>query len=187
MDDAIQARGKAIEDMFFAENDRQLLDKLRQEMEGKETRASLEAATGISDSATLDALVAINITPETMTTVGLIPLVAVAWADDSMEDSEQSAIMQAADISGIKSGTAAYETLENWLKKKPAPELLETWKAYISSLKDTLEPAALSQLKNSIMERAEGVAKSAGGFLGLGNKVSDVEQKVLNDLEATFG
>ena len=64
---------------------------------------------------------------------------------------------------------------------------LESWKAYIGALKETLDGAALTQLKASILDRAEAVAKSAGGFLGLGNKVSDVERKVLDDLSNSFG
>ena len=186
MEDSIHERGKAIENLFFAEADQKLLDKLKQELASEESRDALAAASGITDVAVLDKLLANQITPATLTCVGLIPLVAVAWADGVMQDGEKNAILQAADIAGVKMDTSGYETLEKWLRVKPESELLDSWKAYIAAVKSNLDPAALTQLKQSIMERAESVAEAAGGFLGLGNKVSDSERKVLDELSAAF-
>ncbi len=187
MNDPIHERGQAIENLFFAESDRKLLAKMKAEIAAEEARAALQLASGINDTAVLDVLLANNITPESLASVGLIPLIAVAWADDSMEESEKTAILQAADISGVTAGSAGYEMLEKWLSQRPAPDLLEGWKAYVLALRDTLEPAAMAQLKANVLGRATDVAKAAGGFLGLGNKISDVEQKVLDDLSNTFG
>ncbi len=186
MDDSLAQRGRSLEDAFFAHADQQLIEKMKSEMAAKESREALSAASGIKDAAVLDALNASGITPESLTSVSLIPLVAVAWADKKMEDAEKKAILQAADVGGIQSGTASYETMESWLANQPSGDLLETWKSYIGSLKTTLESAAFTQLKNSIVGRAESVAKSAGGFLGLGDKVSDAERKVLDDLTKAF-
>ena len=36
------------------------------------------------------------------------------------------------------------------------------------------------------MSRARGVAAATGGFVGLGNKISDVEQAVLDEIDAVF-
>jgi hypothetical protein len=186
MSDSLQDRGKAIEDVFFAEQDKKLLDKIREEMAAKESRAALETASGISDAAALDALTESGITPESLTSIALIPLVVVAWSDDKMEDSEKAAILQAADAAGITTGTASYETMKAWLAKKPGSDLLDAWKAYVSSLKSSLDDVAFAQLKTSIIGRAEGVAEAAGGFLGLGNKISASERKVLDELAAAF-
>ena len=54
MDDSLQNRGKAIEDLFFKQQDQELLAKLRAEIQAKETRAGLS-----------------------LTSVSLIPLVAL--------------------------------------------------------------------------------------------------------------
>ena len=186
MDDSLKGRGKAMEDLFYAAKDQQLLKKIREEAASKEQTEALKAASGIEDSAVLDSLVAAGISPESLTSVSLVPLVAVAWADKKMEDAEKAAILQAAEAGGIEPSSASYATMESWLNKQPGKELLDAWKSYIAAIKDTLEPAASSQLKTSIIGRAEAVAKSAGGFLGVGNKVSDVEQKVLDDLAKAF-
>ena len=186
MDDSLKGRGKAMEDLFFAEKDQQLLKKIREEAASKEVREALQSASGITDAAVLDGLVAAGITPESLTSLSLIPLVAVAWADKKMEDAEKAAILQAAEAGGIAPSSASYASMVSWLEKQPEKKLLDAWKSYIGAIKDTLEPPVAGQLKTSILGRAESVAKSAGGFLGVGNKVSDVEQKVLDDLAKTF-
>ena len=147
----------------------------------------MESASGVSDPAVLDALIAAGITPESLTSISLIPLVAVAWADKKIEAAEKEAILHAADVAGVEKGTASYSTIEAWLNKQPGSDLVESWKAYIGSLKSTLDGSAFEQLKTSVMGRAEAVAESAGGFLGLVKKVSDVERKVLDDLASAFG
>ena len=64
----------------------------------------------------------------------------------------------------------------------PMHLLPDAWKNYMGALNESLDPVAFNQLKALVMRRAEDVAESAGGFLGLGNKVSDAERKVLDDL-----
>ena len=186
MSDSLHDRGKAMENQFFAEKDRQLLGKIREKMAANENREALEAASGISDPAVLDSLSKSGITAESLTSVALIPLVVVAWSDDKMEDSEKAAILQSADVAGINTGTPSYQLMEYWLRKKPDTELLEAWKSYIGSLKASLDAVAYSQLKTSVMGRAENIAESAGGFLGLVNKISDSERKVLDELATAF-
>jgi hypothetical protein len=185
MNDPLHERGKAIEDLFFAESDKKLLAKLKQELAAKEQKEALALAAGINDEPALAALVKHNITAETLTTVGLIPLIAVAWADDVLDVSERNAIMKAASESGVEAGTAAHDILEQWLRRKPSPELLDSWKTYIHALKASLDTTSLNQLRDSIVGRARDVAKAAGGFLGIA-AISEVEQKVIDDLSATF-
>ena len=116
----------------------------------------------------------------------MIPLVAVAWADRKMEANEREAILKAATEAGITAGSASYAILEKWLDEQPDDQLLASWSDYVGAMKSELDAEAVSQLKSSIVSRAESVAKAAGGFLGLGNKVSDTERGVLNKLESAF-
>ena len=185
MSDSKQNRGKVLEDLFFANRDQELMAKLRGELVTEKKLEALSAASGITDQHTLDMLISNEVTPETLTAVSLIPLVAVAWADGKMEDAERTAILKAANGADVKEGTASYELLESWLQSDQPDGLLEAWKTYVSSLKSALEAAPLGQLKNSVLQRATGVAKSAGGFMGL-STISDVEQKVLDELEQAF-
>ena len=74
-----------------------------------------------------------------------------------------------------------------WLAKKPSRELVTAWKQYVSALLPNLNDNAKQSLKSEILGRAKSVAEAAGGFLGLTARISDAEQRVLDDLEKTFG
>ena len=186
MEDSLHERGRAIEDLFFKQCDEKLLDNLQKEIAKKAIHDAFHHVSGISDAAALDALVEAGITPESLTSISMVPLVVVAWADKIMERSEKAAILQAAEVAGIHPDTASYVTMEFWLEKRPSSDLFEAWKAYIAALKPTLDAVAFTQLKHSILDRAEKVASATGGFLGMGKKVSDSERKVLNELDKAF-
>jgi hypothetical protein len=50
-----------------------------------------------------------------------------------------------------------------------------------------LDPAPKNALRDEILGRARTVAEAAGGFLGLGNKISSEEEVVLQQLAKPFG
>jgi len=185
MDDSLLNRGKSLENKFFREKDSQLLEKLKAEMEGKEAQQALAEASGISDAAVLESLAANNVTAESLTSVSLVPLVSVAWADGNIDDKEREAIVKAAEGSGIKTGSASHSLISSWLSEKPSAELFDSWKSYVGGLKESMPPEAYGQLKDSVITRAKEVAAAAGGFLGVG-KVSEQENKVIAELESAF-
>lgn len=182
----LEDRGRAMEDLFFHDLDQQLVDKMKAEMAADEDRKSLMAATGIEDAAVIESLMSHNVSPETLAGVGLIPLIAVAWADGKMEDNEREAILKAASETGIDEKHPCFGLVSSWLNKKPASTLFDSWKEYIGALKGTLDDAAVSQIKRSVVDRAKRVADSAGGFLGIGS-TSAAEQSVLQEMESVFG
>jgi hypothetical protein len=53
----------------------------------------------------------------------------------------------------------------------------------VTSLKCTLDETAFRQVAQTILERAKSVAKSAGGFLGMGS-TSVSEKKLLEEIES---
>ncbi len=185
MDDSLKQRGNALENAFYREKDKQLLDNLRAELKNNEAREALSHATGLDDDPALTAMVENNITAETLTSVSLIPLVAVAWADGIMEDAERKAVLDAAHQSGVAEGTAAHALLDSWLDHKPEDSLLDAWKAYIHALNETLDATSLGQLKAKVLGRAQEVAESAGGFLGF-NAVKEVEKRLIDELAHAF-
>ncbi|MEQ1904061.1 MAG: hypothetical protein ABL888_07765 [Pirellulaceae bacterium] len=186
MDDALQKRGHALEEIFFQEQNKILLEKLRKEMEGKALRETLSSVSGITDFKALEAMVAIGVNAESLVAMTMIPLVAVAWADGVVQTNEKEAILKAAASNSIDSGSAAHSLLQAWLHDRPSRELMDSWKQYIKALKSAIEPAAFLQIKNTVLSRADEIAKSAGGFLGMA-AVSESEKKVLNEMQAAFG
>lgn len=179
-------RGKSLENAFFASQQAQLLQNLREEEASQTRREALCAASGITDEAVLDQLTALDIQSETVVAVALVPLVAVAWADNSLDDQERRAILSGAQEAGLHTNHTSYHLLESWLADPPSMELVATWKAYIGALLQTLSSEAVETLKRDVLGRAQAVAEASGGFLGLGSKISRAEQDILTELEQAF-
>lgn len=186
MSDGLAERGHALEGAFFLQKDRELIQRFREELEAEEKRAALSKMSGITDESLLNHLIDLDISPTSFASFSLLPLIQVAWADNKMQTAEREAILNAAEQSGISKDSAAFELLESWLDESPGEELYATWKEYASTLKNSLEPSQATNLKNRVLGRAKEVAEAAGGFLGFGNKISDEEAAVLEELASAF-
>ena len=71
-------------------------------------------------------------------------------------------------------------------RDRPEAELLVAWKGYVKALTEALGPEERRSLEQDVLGRARAVAEAAGGFLGLGNPVSDAEQRMLEELAGAF-
>jgi hypothetical protein len=184
-DEFLGDRRKKLEEEFFARHNQQLLQQLRAST-AQEKREALAAASGITDATVLEQLAAIDLTSETVAALALVPLIEVAWADGRLDEKERSALLAAAAQSGLSKGSASYQLLEEWLEERPSPQILAAWKAYVADLSRTLDDQAKEALKRDLLGRARMVAEVAGGFLGLGNRISSAEQAMLTQLEQAF-
>jgi hypothetical protein len=184
--DQLGDRAKAMEESFFAKQNEALRQRLRESEETQTKKQALSAASGITDDALLDKLVALNLQGETLAALSLVPLVVVAWADGRIDSGERTAVLSAANSEGLHKDETSYQLLEQWLANPPPPDLLVKWKAYIQALSATLDNEARQALKSAILDRAREIANAAGGFLGIGGKVSKAEKAILEDLERSF-
>ena len=176
-------RGKALEEIFFAKENEKLRKALQEKEEMKSKKEALSAVSGITDDAVLEQLLALDIRSDTLVALSLVPLVEVAWADGTIDDSERSAILSAAEDSGLSGESAAL--LDGWLVKQPSNKVLSAWKDYVSALTSTMDVAARDKFKQELLTRARTVAESAGGFLGIG-KISSAEEDKLEELARAF-
>ncbi|MDH3689658.1 MAG: hypothetical protein OEU36_09305 [Gammaproteobacteria bacterium] len=179
-------RKKALEDSFFAKESDKLRDELKQQEEVKASKESLSEASGITDSAVLEQLIALDIGSDTVAAISLVPLVEVAWADGDVDDKERDAILVAAEAAGIGRDSASGQLLDSWLAERPDRSVLSAWKEYVGALSATLNVEGKNTLKRDLLGRARSVAEAAGGFIGLGNKISKSEQDVLDELDRAF-
>lgn len=180
-------RRNELEEKFFAERDMELLRALREKTATEERKKALAEASGVDDEDLIDQLDGLEVTGETLAALSLVPLIAVAWADGSLDPRERQAVLTAAEQKGMEQGHAGYQLLERWLRRRPDKKLLEIWKAYVSALVPKLSEPARGVLRDDLLGRARSVAEAAGGLLGLGNKVSRSEQAMLDELEQAFG
>ena len=90
--DMLGDRRKAMEEAFFARENEALRKRLMGMDDTRRKKEALSAASGITHDAVLEKLAALDIRSETLATLSLIPLVAVAWADGSIDDKERGAV-----------------------------------------------------------------------------------------------
>ena len=181
----LKAKAKALEDSFFAEENARLLRQLREAAAKEEKKKEFRAVLAVKNEELLDALIELGVEAETLVAISLVPFVEVAWADGEIQAKERAAILKAAEDQGVKAGSATHDLLENWLKSKPDDQLLEIWGDYIQELMGSLSDEAGRQLKASTLDRAQGVAEAAGGFLGVG-AISAAEKEMLAKLAWAF-
>jgi hypothetical protein len=179
-------QAKTLEDLFFLKKDKILIDKLRHLEKMKETTQSLSEVTGIKDEDVLQKLVELNIRPEIAASIALLPLIEVAWADGKVDEKEKAAVLEAASDSFVSKKSPDFTLLEQWLKHKPGPKIMDAWGHYIEGLCGELTAHQKKTLKSDLIGHAKKIAKAAGGFLGLGKKISDAEQQVIEKLESAF-
>jgi hypothetical protein len=185
-EDILGDRRNALEEEFFAKHNRQLAEQLRETTAAKAKQEALAAASGITDAAVLEQLAAVDLSSETLAALSLVPLVEVGWADGRLDAKERSALLAAAAQAGVSKDSAGYQLLEEWFREQPSPKLFAAWKAYVAALSRTLDVQAKQALKQDLLGRARAVAEAAGGFLGLGKRISSAEQAVLTELEQAF-
>ena len=181
----LEERGRALENEFYEKQDKEKLAAMKTKLDSQSSRDELRKASGMTDDAVLDKLVALGLRGNTIAALSLVPLIEVAWADGEIQDNERTAILQGAHGKGLEQGSDGYELLQSWLKRKPAVALIEAWEAYIKALTGQLNDEQNKLLKNQIVGFAKMVAAAAGGFLGIG-KVSASEEKVLHRIDAAF-
>ena len=177
---------RALDEKFYREQDIALLEYLRSQDDDDNRRAQIAEITQIDDVAVLDSLLQVGVTAESFNALVLFPLVRVAWADGSVSEVERDAVLRAAADQGIAVDTANYRLLQGWLEDCPDAALQEAWQNYARALARELDSTSLAKVRGSMLKRARQVADAAGGFLGLGNRISKNEELALLDLAHAF-
>lgn len=174
---------KILEDRFFFAESIVLKDQLARLKQKEESVEALAKVSGIVNTNILKELVALNIRPEILSALCLVPIIEVAWADGTIEEKERQAILEGARKNGFEED---HEILKEWLQRKPDKTLMDAWMAYMSGFCEIIGKESLASLKADILEHARMVAEASGGFLGLTNPVSEMEKAVLDSIAAFF-
>jgi hypothetical protein len=184
--EAFVTTGRSLEDAFFLERDRQLIARRAELRKLAETKEALASVSGIKDPEVLDFLVKLNVRPETVAALSMVPLVEVVWADGKVDEQERKVVLDFATAQGMGEGQVGRELLERWIEQRPEPTLLAAWQRYIEALCEKLSPDQRKHLRDELLRNVRAAAEASGGFLGIG-KISDEEKAVLAKLETSFG
>jgi hypothetical protein len=174
-----------MEDLFFFEKEKKLAEARKKLELMQETKENLSKVSGITDDDVLQKLIDLDIRPDILTTLLMIPLVEIAWADGELHENERELLVKSLNKSGMHTRQVDPEILQAWIKNKPSPELFSAWELYIQALCGQLTLNERQTLKADVMADAHSIAEAAGGFLGFA-KISDAEQAMLDKLEAAF-
>jgi hypothetical protein len=183
--DSLRERVNALEDKFFADLDAQLLAELRSNQERENTVAEFSRITGVTDENVLKSVIKLGVSAESIAALRVFPLVAVAWADGMLEDSERETVMDLASNHIGKTDSPSYKLLRNWLETKPSSEVMSAWTTYAKGIVAAMsEPDAVA-FKDSLLGEINAVASANGGILGWGS-ISKGEHAVMNEITAAL-
>ena len=178
---AFEERRIGLEEAFFKERDRILMERLRSELHALEEKRKLAHVSGIVEERVLHELVQAGVQAETLAAVSIIPMIEVAWCDGDVAPEERDAVLNAAVQHGIHRDSASHELLKKWLEERPDPRILMAWKDYVGELAHLMPKESLAATKKQILDRCHRVAAAAGGFLGL-STISKHEQAKIDEL-----
>jgi uncharacterized membrane protein YheB (UPF0754 family) len=180
-----RTKGQFMEDAFFRKLEVDLTAELRRRETEETQKKVLSELSGITNEVILHQLIAQDIHSEELAAFLLIPILEVVWADGEVQPAERDVVLHAVEEAGIQKGSVAFQLTQQWLERRPEPELMKLWTDYTRELMGQLTPDAQECIRGTVLEHARAVAGAAGGFLGLG-QVSSEEEEVLRALEEAF-
>jgi hypothetical protein len=185
-DRSFEERMRRLEGKFFPSDDPGLSEKLREMKQARESREALSQALGVRDDALINQLLELDITPEVVAALMVIPFLEVAWANGSIDESGRMAVLACAERLGFQRGVVEYELLEQWLQNRPDPKLFRAWSHCIEGICEQLTNKEVEALKASFLNHARAVALASGGERGTGSAVSLSGAQILRSMEAAF-
>jgi hypothetical protein len=170
-------RGRAHEDEYFRQKDKELIEKLRKDAARRAERQKMAEQIGVdADHAVVDDLQSLGLTSDTVRLLHLVPFVAVAWASGDVDKKEKELIVAAARAHGVDESNTAYPTLMRWLDQKPAEGLLRKGLEIAAAIAGS-RPAERGGPRG-ILDFSLRVAEASGGLFGIA-KVSADERALL--------
>jgi len=183
---ALGDEAKKRENAWIRQQERELLEKARQEEQRHAWRARLAQVVGDSDERFLDDLEEHGFAPETIPLLFTSPLFLVSWSDGEVSRQEREAILDIARRRGLDPKSPAWARLEGWLAARPGPSFFEHAFTLLKRMLDA-NPEAKPKVAQEIMDAAVLVADASGGFFGYGNRISGDERTVLERIAAELG
>jgi tellurite resistance protein len=184
--ESLDDRRKALEEQFFQQHDKQLVQKMKDAAEKAASKEDIQKLTGITDDKVLESLAALKLGSASTLVMAAFPVVIVAWADGVIDEAERKALMDSAGSLGLEPNTPAWEYLSKWVSEKPEPVWFDLWTGYVRALVTNMKPDDKALLKASVLGRARQMAEVSGGFMGVAFKLSASEKKVIAQLESAF-
>lgn len=155
----------------LAEQRRAKREELKLAATEERVRLSVANALELNDETLIARLRALGFDGDTARVFEFLPLLHVAWADGRIQRGERHQILDLLTLRGIKPDDEAWIFVSALLEQRPSEEYM---KLTLSLLRDVLTHSGRNP--SSIVEMCANIASSAGGFLGIGDPVSEEER-----------
>lgn len=173
------------EESYFKQREieqrRKLREKLEQAAHELAEKHAIAQSLQTADLSLAERIKALGFSGDTAKVFDLLPLVHVAWADGTVQKGERAAILEILKARGVTSGSEGFQLLESLLEERPSDEYMSESLAVLKELVSQGGPAP------DVVALCEQVAAAAGGFLGLGGKVSGEERKLIDEIAGHLG
>jgi hypothetical protein len=166
------------EEDYFRKQDRELIERMRKAA----ANAAVGARTGIQDPDLLRDLEALGFTADTVNLLPLVPILQVAWADESISAEERKLIVEFARLRGVAEGSAADGQLSEWLARRPSADVFSRADRLVAAMLAAGSGVAHDLSADDLVKYSETIAAASGGILGLG-KVSSGERAAIEKIQ----
>ena len=183
-EDWITDRSRTREEEYFRRKDQELLEQGRQRHAREVKLRQLGEAMGIADPATLEELVTLGYTADTVQLPHLLPLVTVAWADGTVSSAERDVILEAATARHVGRESLTSDLLADYLTHRPSEEIIDRNLRVLRTWMQALPEAQRTDTLHDLTSRCTQVASISRGIFGVGRKISDGERRVMDRLAA---
>ena len=164
----LKDREQVIENAYFRQRDRELIERLREQGRLERERQALGARLGRSDADPLPAeLQRTGFAGEGLALLHLMPLVDVAWADRGITARERALVLALAEGRGVEPGTEPYARLEGWLDRRPDQAVFDAAYEGIRALLAQTDATARASTGAELVAASTRVAQATGGILGM--------------------
>jgi tellurite resistance protein len=173
------------EETYFKQLEIERRRKLREKLEAAAHELAEKHAIAqklqTEDLSLAERIKALGFSGATAGVFDLLPLVHVAWADGTVQKGERAAILKVLEARGVTPGSEGFQLLESLLEERPSDEYMTESLAVLKELVGQGGPSS------DVVALCEQVASAAGGFLGLGGKVSGEERKLIDEIAGHLG
>jgi hypothetical protein len=189
MRNAFYNREQAEENVYFAQRDARLIERLRARAKLGDIAAALADKLHVDNPDLLQRIVNLGVTSETAAAFLVAPLIDVAWADGHVGPAEYNAVMTLAAERGVAHDSTDMNQIKKWLEHRPPRDLVE---AAIDAVKVGLSVLPADERHRRIeqvIHACEAVARSGGTPGGaplvvMSGNLSQQEMAVLGHIRA---
>jgi hypothetical protein len=172
--DSLHHREQAEENVYFAQRDALLIERIRARAKLGDIAAALADKLHVDNPDVLQRIVELGITRDTAAAFLVSPLIDVAWSDGHVSPAEYDTVVRIASERGIAHDSPDMAQIREWLAQAPPIAVVEL---ALSAIKIGLSVLPLDERRqriDKVMKACEAVARASSGIGPVPSMAGDV-------------